>query len=64
MRTVFMVMGEIVVKRGGLTRVMLDRASLFVKNGYRVKILLLNWSSTLAEAVQELQKLSRVDDRV
>lgn len=64
MRTVFMVMGEIVVKRGGLTRVMLDRASLFIKNGYKVKIMLLNWSADLEQAVNELRELGRVDHRV
>lgn len=64
MRTVFMVMGEIVVKRGGLTRVMLDRASLFVKNGYKVKIMLLNWNADLEQAMTKLQELGRIDPRV
>ena len=64
MQTIFMVMGEMAVKRGGLTRVLLDRASLFVHNGYKVKILLLTWNPALKQIVADLQALGRVDSRV
>lgn len=63
-RTVFMVMGQISAKKGGQTRVLLDRASLFVRNGYTVKVLTLTWDINLPNIVAELKALGRVDSRV
>ena len=64
MKTVFMVMGQIAVKRGGITRVLLDRATLFANNGYKVKVLTLTWDANLEQTVSDLKAHGRVDERV
>lgn len=59
-----MVMGQILTQKGGQTRVLLDRASIFARNGYTVKVLTLTWDINLPNIVAELKALGRVDPRV
>ncbi|MDN4526089.1 glycosyltransferase [Fictibacillus fluitans] len=59
-KKVYMVIGNIDIDKGGITRVMLNRSWLLCERGYSVSLLTLNFKKNYPEVEAELKKMGRL----
>ena len=64
MKTVYSLINSIDTNRGGLTRVMLERASYLAERGYDAKLLTIDYSERYEEIQRELHATKRLSDKV